>query len=372
MSWSLRLFRVKGIEIKVHLTFVLILIWAAYRWGGTGEGGIQGALFGVVATLLLFTAVLLHELGHSFQALRQGVKVRDITLLPIGGLSQMEEIPESPGKELRISLSGPVVNFAIAGVLILVAMVLRARAVVTLPELFASLGQASWRGMLAYLTMSNLLLGLFNLLPAFPMDGGRVLRALLAMRMDYARATSIAVSVGQGLALLLGLWGFAGGSFTLIFIALFVWMGAGQEGKQVEVKSVLESMQVRQAMSLHTEAVSPDDRLERVVSLTLNTFQADFPVLQDGRLVGFLTETDLLRGLQAEGGDTSVGQVMRTDFPVTTPDLPLFEAQQRLSAARLRAIPVVEDDRLVGLLTAADINEAYRFLSVKPALAAAR
>jgi stage IV sporulation protein FB len=372
MSWSIKLFRVKGIDVKVHLTFVLILIWAAYRWSGSTGEGLQGAFFGVAATLLLFGSVTLHELGHSLQALKYGVRVRDITLLPIGGLAQMEEIPEKPGQELRIAIAGPLVNFAIAALLIGVGALLQAQALVTVPELFHSLGEASWAGMLAYLTMANLAMGLFNLIPAFPMDGGRVLRALLAMRLDYPKATSIAVTIGQGLALLLGLYGFMSGSFTLVLIAVFVWMGAGQEGKQVEVKSVLREMKVGQAMTRQPHTLSADDSLTRAVELTLTTFQADFPVMEreSGRLVGLLTEGDLLKGLRAHGETALVGRVMHTKFPTATPDEPIFQAQQQMAVGRVRAMPVVEgDDRLVGLLTAADINEAYRLLSVSPGLA---
>jgi len=372
MSWSIRLFRVKGIEVKVHLTFVLILIWAAYYWSESTGEGIQGALFGIAATLLLFGSVTLHELGHSMQALKYGVRVRDITLLPIGGIAQMEEIPEDPRQELGIAIAGPLVNFAIAAALIGIGAVLQAQALITVPELFRSLGAASWAGMLAYLTMANLAMGLFNLIPAFPMDGGRVLRALLAMRLDYPKATSIAVAVGQGLALLLGLFGFMSSSFTLVLIAVFVWMGAGQEGKQVQIKSVLHGMKVGQAMTRQPQTLSAADSLVRAAELTLTTSQANFPVVErdSGRLVGLLTESDLLKGLRVHGETVQVGQVMHTSFPTATLDEPIFQAQKQMAAGRVHAMPVVAvDERLVGLLTAADINEAYRLLSVSPGLA---
>ncbi len=380
MSWSIKLFKVKGIEVKVHMTFVLILVWAAYRWSGSTGEGIQGALFGIVATLLLFCSVTLHELGHSMQALKYGVRVRDITLLPIGGMAQMEEIPENPGQELSIAIAGPLVNFAIAAALIGIGALLQAQSLITVPELFRSLGEASWEGMLAYLTMANLAMGLFNLIPAFPMDGGRVLCALLAMRLDYPKATSIAVTVGQGLALLLGLYGFMSSSFTLVLIAIFVWMGAGQEGKQVQVKSVLHGMQVGQAMTRQPQTLSAADSLARAAELTLTTSQANFPVVEreSGRLVGLLTQGDLLKGLRVHGETVQVDQVMHSRFPTATPDQPIFQAQQQMAAGRVQAMPVVagdvrepqsNDERLVGLLTAADINEAYRLLSVSPGLA---
>ncbi len=367
MSWSIRLCRVRGIDIRVHVTFVLILVWAAYNWWGSTGAGLRGALFGVVATLLLFVAVTLHELGHSLQALKHGVKVREITLLPIGGVSQLEEMPDKPGQELRIALSGPLVNLAIVAVLCIIGLLLRAQAMVTVRELYASLGQASWQGMLAYLAMANLGMGLFNLVPAFPMDGGRVLRALLAARLGYRRATAAAASVGQGLALLLGLWGFANGGYTLVLIAIFIWMGAGQEGKQVEIESVLGDAQVGDAMTRQPQVLAPEDTLAKAMQMTLSTAQADFPVVEiaAGKPVGLLTEGGLLAGLHARGAEALVGEVMRRQLPTVTPSDRLFEVQQRLAAARLGAVPVVaQDGRLVGLLTIADISEAYRLCAI--------
>ncbi len=373
MSWSIRLLRIKGIDVKVHLTFVLILVWAAYRWSASTGEGLRGALFGVVATLLLFAAVTLHELGHSFQARKFGVVVRDITLMPMGGLARLDEIPRQPGQELRIALAGPLVNFAIAGALIVAGFLLHTSAVVTIPQLVESLGQANWRGMLSYLTMANLLLGIFNLIPAFPMDGGRALRALLAMRLDYSRATAIAARVGQGLALLLGLWGLLSGGWTLVLIAVFVWLGAGQESRQAATDDALSGVQVGQAMIRQPQALRVTDSLHRAIELTLSTAQADFPVVHvDGRVVGLLTQHDLLKGLEEDGAAAPVMEVMRRKFPQAAPSDPLADALRRMSAGRVRAMPVVEPDgRLVGLLTADDVNEAYRLLAAgsQPGLA---
>ncbi len=374
MSWSIKLFKVKGIEVKVHLTFVLILIWGAYRWsGGTGEGWL-GALFGVVATLLLFASVTLHEFGHSLQALKYGVPVKDITLLPIGGVARIEKLPEKPGQELRIAIAGPLVNFVIALVLILLGVLLDIRAVISIEELFQSLGRASLSGLLAYLTMANLALGVFNLIPAYPMDGGRVLRAFLAMWLDHARATRVAVRVGQALAFAIGLWGFTSGSYTLILIGIFVWMGAGQEGRQVEAKDVLDEMTVGQAMTRAPYTLKAHDSLSTAVELTLSTSQSDFPVLDlDGdRVIGMLTEADLLKSLKTKGLDSPVRDSMRHKYLASTPDEPLFDVQRRIAAGRVEAIPVMHrDGRLVGLLTSEDINEAYQLLSVRPKLSQA-
>ena len=371
MNWSRTVFRVRGIDIKVHVTFGLVLVWAAWYWGGEADDELTGALFGIAATLLLFAAVTLHELAHSFQALRYGVRVRDITLYPIGGVARMEEIPDKPRQELGIAIVGPLTNLALAALLVGVAAILDGLGVMRLNELVDSLGDVSWAGMLAYLTWANLLLGLFNMLPAFPMDGGRVLRALLAMRMDYVRATRIAVAVGQGMALLLGLWGFATGGLGLIFIAIFVWLGAGQEGQQVEIKGVLRETTVAQAMTRQPLALAPDDSLAQAADLLLRTSQTAFPVLArgDGRLVGLLTEDDLLKGLRAHPATAPLREAMRTDVPTTAPGEPLFEALQRMAASRARAMAALDaNGSLVGLLTAEGVNEAYRLLAISPTI----
>ncbi len=366
MSWSIKLFRIKGIDIKLHMTFVLILAWAAYRWGVSQGKGLEGALFGVVVMSLLFLGVTLHELGHSFQALRFGVPVKDITLWPFGGLAQMERIPEEPGLELRIAIAGPLVNLAIGLGLALLGALLNTQGWLGVDRLYQAMGDVGWQGLLAYLVMANLALALFNLIPAFPMDGGRVLRALLAMRMDYGRATRWAVKIGQTLAWGLGLWGFMSGGFTLIFIAIFVYMAAGQEGKAAEAKSVLGDLRVRQAMTRQVRTLAPTDSLDRAVDLTLQTMQADFPVVEGDQLVGFLTEQALLKGLQQDGPDQAVGQRMPTDFLTTSTDALLFDVQQQMASSRVRAVPVTEDGNVVGILTDADINEAHRLLSASP------
>lgn len=372
MNWSPKIMRVKGIDIKIHITFVLILIWAAYHWSSSTGQGVFGALFGVVATLLLFASVTLHELGHSFQAMKLGVRVRDITLMPMGGLARMEEIPEDSQKELRIALAGPLVNFGIATLLIAAGFLLDARALVSLEELQASLGQASWSGLLAYLTSANLALGLFNLIPAFPMDGGRILRALLAKKVAYAKATRIAAQVGQGFALLFGLYGVLSGNWTLLIIAAFVWMSANQENQGTQVKHTFAGTKVNQAMTRSPHTLQCSDALSRAIELTLSTSQSDFPVLEAGssRVVGLLSENDLLRGLQTLSVDVPVQQAMRKSNAWVRPEELLHTAQQKMLQWRLRAVPVVNDEgELQGLLTANDVNEAYRLMSTtNPAL----
>ena len=368
MRWSIKLTRVKGIDIKVHLTFVLIVIWAAYRWGVSMGAGSRGALFGVVVILLLFVCVTLHELAHSLTAMRFGVRVHDITLLPIGGISRMEEMPKKPKEELLMSVAGPLTNFVIAAVLILGLVLLRGEAGLSARQLNEVMGSVRWTGLPSYLIIANIMLGIFNLLPAYPMDGGRVLRSLLALKLDHDKATAWAVNIGQGMAWLLGLWGVLAGAWTLVIIAVFIYLGASQEGQMVEAKGVLGKLSVRQAMTGEFQTVEPNAPVSRVVDLILHSFQTDFPVVEEGRLVGFISEFDVVGALKEYGPEVAVKQVMKTDVPTVDPEETLFQARQRMAQARLRSMPVLKEGQLEGMLTAHDISEAFLFTSLKPGL----
>ena len=372
MGGSFKIATVRGIDIKIHVTFFLILIYAAITFGSGGRG-VSGAVFGVVAILLLFICVVLHELGHSLVAQRYGITVRDITLWPIGGVARLERIPDKPAQEFWIAIAGPAVNFVIVGVIFVVAQVLaRIQVGLDLGALGRGMLQLQIPSLLAYLFTTNLFLGVFNLIPAFPMDGGRILRALLASRMDYTRATAIAVAIGQNLALLAGLYGFLTGQFNLVLIAIFVFMAAGSEGQMVQVKSVLDDLKVRQAFTRKTEVLDPNDRLTRAVDLTLGSFQSDFPVCQNGELIGLLTKTDLISALQQRGSNAFVVSVMRKQFPTIGLDDSLFKAQQGMVENRIEALPVMENGQFRGLLTLQDVDEVFRLLSVSPQLLRAR
>ena len=380
MDWSIKIATVKGIEIKVHLTFLLIILWAAVE-GGTGiGGGLRGAIFGIVSITFLFFCVVLHELGHSFQALRYRVKVRNITLLPIGGVAQMESIPEKPSQELAISLAGPAVNFAIAGLLAPLALwILVTQIGVYLGQptyLLSNTGQrvlrwvldglfygTDWKALVFYLLSMNVSLGVFNLIPAFPMDGGRVLRALLALRLDYLRATRIAVNVGRGLAVLLGVAGLMLFQFPLVLIAIFIYAGGGYERQMVEVKRALQGLQVRQAVTRELRAVTPATPLAHVLDLIFHGYQSNFPVVEGRQLVGVLVREDILAALRERGSNVPVGQVMRTDFPVVNLSDSLLHVQRLIAESGVKAIPVIEDGFFRGLITLARINETYTLLS---------
>ena len=368
MGGSFKIATLRGIDIKIHVTFFLILVYAAIMFGAGGRGA-GGAVFGVVATLLLFGCVVLHELGHSLVAQRYGIPVRDITLWPIGGVARLERMPDKPAQEFWVAIAGPLVNFAIAAVIFVAAQALaRVQMAFDLGAIERALLQLQAPGLLSYLFTTNLFLGLFNLIPAFPMDGGRILRALLASRLNFARATTIAVAIGQNLELLAGLYGFLSGQLNLVLIAIFVFMGAGSEGQMAQVKSVLADLKVRQAFTRKTEALNPNDRLERAAELTLNTFQSDFPVCDGGALVGLLTRTDLISALQQRGSNAFVVSVMRKEFPTIELDESLFGAQQKMAENNVEALPVMEGGQFRGLLTLRDVDEVFRLLSASPRL----
>ncbi|MDF1499971.1 MAG: site-2 protease family protein [Anaerolineales bacterium] len=366
MGQSIKLFSVRGIAVRMHLTFPLILAWAALQFGVLARGGWTGAIFGVIATSLLFIVVILHELGHSFTAQRFGVEVKQIVLLPIGGVAQLAHIPEKPTQEFLIAIAGPAVNFGLAIFLGVVAWIAQFNvSLEQLPGLLLNLDSMSLAALFTYTFASNLLLGVFNLIPAFPMDGGRILRALLAMRMSYPRATVIAVGIGQLLAILMGAVGFLQGNFFWVLIAIFIFTGAGQERQLVLARSVLGDLTVEQAYSRGARSLAPGATLRDAVELTLNSFQADFPVCDGAQLVGILTHARLVEALNQHGPDKVVSEVMLSDIAPAAPGDNLLEVQQRLAELNVDALPVSQGGAFLGLITNRDINEIYRLASIR-------
>lgn len=358
MGWSFPLGTVKGTTIRVHLTFLLFLVWI----GGTHylRGGAAAAAAGVLFMALLFTCVLLHEFGHVAAARRYGVQTPDITLLPIGGVAQLERIPEKPGEELVVALAGPAVNVAIAALLAL--------ALGGVPS--ASDGmevENPGMGLLARLFWVNVSLVLFNLIPAFPMDGGRVLRALLAYRLGYTRGTRIAASIGQAVAFGLGLLGLFGNPL-LLFVALFVYMGAASEASAVQLREAGQRMIASDAAVTRFDTLSPSSTIEDAVESLLRTSQHEFPVVDGaGRLRGVLTREDMIRALREQGADTPVLDVMRRDIPVMHHRQPLDEALRVLQGGKLPAIGVADaDGKLLGLITPENVGELMMVQAARP------
>jgi stage IV sporulation protein FB len=358
MSWSFPIGTVMGTVIRVHLTFFLLLAWigaAHYAVGGT-----SAAVEGVVFICLLFLCVVLHEFGHALAARRYGVKTPDITLLPIGGVARLERIPEEPAQELVIALAGPAVNVVIAALLFLVLG--------GLPTPAGMEVNNPGVDVLQRLAVANVFLVVFNLIPAFPMDGGRVLRAILAHRMGYARGTERAASIGQVVAVVLGLVGLLGGNPILLFIALFVWIGAAGEAHAVQMQQVARGLRLADAMITRFETLDTNARVADAAELLIRTMQHDFPVVDGGgRLRGVLTRDDMVRAMREQGPDAPVLEAMRRDIPLLNRSVPLEEAMRRLQQERLPAIAVADSaGKLVGLLTLENLGEMMMLSAARP------
>ncbi|MEA3274643.1 MAG: site-2 protease family protein [Pseudomonadota bacterium] len=351
MKWSWKFTRIAGIDIYVHATFFILIAWIGLSYWQV-EGSLAAVISGIGFILALFACVLLHELGHALTARRYGIRTRHITLLPIGGVAAMERMPDDPKQEIAVALAGPAVNLVIALGLLLWLSV--SNALVPVEQLSLTGGPFPER-----LMVINIMLTVFNLLPAFPMDGGRVLRAALAMRTDRVRATRVAASVGQGLALWLGFMGLFYNPF-LIFIALFVWIGAAAEAGSEQVRLTLSGTVVGRAMLSDFQVLSPDDPLSRAVELTLVGSQKEFPVLVDAVMVGVLGQNDLLKGLQAKGEQARVGDWMEREVQSADIDEPLEKVLERLQSCRCRLLSVTEAGRLAGIVNLDNVMELIK------------
>ena len=348
MKWSWRIARIAGIDLYVHVTFLILVGWVALSHYLARQSPAD-AFTGVAFIFSLFAIVVLHELGHALTARRFGIPTRDITLLPIGGVARLDRMPQDPKQELLVALAGPAVNVVLAAILFVV---------LELGEGLAAYGQVVRVGgsFLDQLFWVNVSLAVFNLLPAFPMDGGRVLRGLLALRMDYLRATQIAAGIGQAMAVLFGFVGLFTNPF-LVFIALFVWLGAAGEASMVQMRSALAGIPVQKAMVTDFRTLAPHDQLGRAVDYVLAGFQQDFPVVEEGRVVGVLTRSDLLNALARRGKEVRVGEVMQRDIETGGPWDMLEGVLGRLQRRRCHTLPVVQNGQLVGLVTADNLGE---------------
>jgi Zn-dependent protease/predicted transcriptional regulator len=347
MPWSWKLVRIAGIDVYVHATFFMVIGWIALvHWNESQS--LAAVIEGVGFILALFACVVAHEYGHALTAARYGIRTRDITLLPIGGVARLERIPDVPIQELWVALAGPAVNVVIA--IVLFGWLQASGAWRAVEGISVTTGAFAERVMVA-----NVVLAMFNLLPAFPMDGGRALRALLATRMEYTRATQHAAMIGQGMAILLGFIGLQGNPI-LIFIALFVWIGAGQEASMVQMKSALAGIPLRRAMLTHFRTLSPTSTLGDAVDLLLTGSQQDFPVVANGRIEGMLTRSDLVKALHERGRNAPVAESMRACPTVQASEM-LETVFSRLQNRACHTIPVLDNGALIGLVTMDNVGE---------------
>jgi Zn-dependent protease len=362
MKWSIKIARVAGIELKIHLTFLLFLGWVALSYYHTG--GRAAAIGGTAFVLLLFGCVLLHELGHALTARSFGIQTPDITLLPIGGVARLDRIPDEPKQELLIAIAGPLVNVVIALILFLI---LHVRGSVS------DLADLRTPGMMTKLAIVNVFLVVFNMIPAFPMDGGRVLRALLAMRMNYPRATQVAATIGQGLAFLFGFVGIfglgpIGPNPMLVFIGLFVYFGASSESATARIKDVTAGITVGEAMVTDLRRLSAAATLDDAVEAMLHSSQHEFAVTDEaGNLLGVLTRDAILAALRQQAGSTPVSEVVARGLPAVRPEDTLNKALETMQSARSPVLPVLDgEDRLAGLITAENVSELIMIESLNP------
>jgi stage IV sporulation protein FB len=357
MFWSINIGRIAGTAVRIHITFVLFLGWifiASWYSGGPSE-----AWSGLAFMILLFACVLAHEFGHILTARRYGVPTPDVTLLPIGGVARLERIPEKPSEELLIALAGPAVNVVIALALMTFAGAsLRTQSLAAMENAHIS--------MVDRLAAVNLFLAIFNMIPAFPMDGGRVLRALLAIRLGHVRATEIAASIGQFVAFLLGFLGLFGNPL-LIFIAIFVYLAASSEAHLVAMRAMSRDVPVSAAMMTQIARLSPDAHIDEAIDTLLKTSQSEFPVVDaDGKLAGVLSRADMIRAIKELGPGARVAEAMTRDVPTISYRACLDEAIRLLHEKRAPAVGVVDvAGKLAGLITSETIGE---MLMVRQAL----
>jgi stage IV sporulation protein FB len=350
MRWSYTIARIAGTEVKVHVTFLLLLGWIAYD-GWLSEGPAAAVTY-TLFFVAFFFCILLHEFGHITMARRFGVRTPDVILLPIGGVARLERIPEDPRQELLVALAGPAVTLAIIVVLFL-SILATGQAVAYGDPL------AEHVPFLVRLLVVNAMVLAFNLVPAFPLDGGRVLRALLARRMGLARGTRIAGAIGQFFALALGVYGFLQSQPLMMLVAFFIFLGAGSEASAVATRVAGQGLDVSRMMVTQFRTVPVHASLQQAVDLLLSGEQREFPVVDNlGRTEGMLTRDNLIRGLSRLGPEGTVGEAMTASAPSVPPTLGFQEALERLRASGLPALPVVDaGGTLVGLLTMDNITD---------------
>ena len=349
MTWSFSLGRLLGSELRVHVTFFLLLAWVGFA--AYSNGGWPAAVENLVFVLALFACVVAHEFGHALMARRYGIKTPDITLLPIGGLARLERMPENPMQEVWVALAGPAVNVVIWIILIALGAGMPFEAISQIDS--ANIG------LLDRLAYVNLLLAAFNMIPAFPMDGGRVFRALLCLRMDRVKATRIAALGGQIVAVGLGFLGLSSGNPILVLIAVFVFIAANAESQDVALRSVARRVLARDAMITEFRALSPDDTLSTAAQAVIHTTQHEFPVVDtDGALLGFVTRDRLFTALAGDHPRSErATSVMDSDIPQVELTAGLETVLDGLHKGAPAIAVLGQTGRMMGYITRENIGE---------------
>jgi Zn-dependent protease len=337
MKWSVNIGKIFGINFRIHVTFFLLLFFIFISV--LNQRDLHSAILATLFICAIFVCVLIHEIGHSLIARRFGKETKSITLLPIGGVATMEEMPEKPAQEIAMSIVGPLINLAIAVVLFLFV---GRWAGIGAPNMYPD----SSRAFFAELIGVNIMLAIFNLIPAFPMDGGRVLRGILATRMDYVRATSAAVVVGQCLAMLFILFGIFF-NWWLALIGLFLYIGAGSEKRQVILKSLLHDVPASEVMVREFRALRPGQTLSQALEQFYHGCQEDFPIIGE------------------KGLDVPISEVIDASFTSINPQTPLEDVYRALLSKQKTAVAVVDKGNFEGIVC---LDSISRYFMVKAAM----
>ncbi|MBZ2165836.1 CBS domain-containing protein [Methanobacterium spitsbergense] len=341
MKYSFKIFSIFGIPVELHISFLvlMLLIYIIALFNLIPSVNILTA----VLITLIFATVVIHELSHSYIAKRYGIKIQRIVLLPIGGISEMEEIPKEPAKELRIALAGPVSNLIIAVITFAILII------------FGTFLSAILSGALYYFTVVNLLLGLFNLLPAFPMDGGRILRAFLAERMDFIKATKLAATIGKQFAIIMAVIGVFF-NFLLILVAIFVYLGAEGEYRSVVVSTLLGDEKVKDIMTSDVHTLNPDNSVQETLKIMFREKHMGYPITEDGKLIGIITFHDVSK-IPENNRDMLIKEIMSTEMIISDPNENLVETIGKLNRNNIGRLPVIENGELVGIISKTDITK---------------
>jgi len=360
MNLTLQIGKVMGIPVRLHWTFLIIIIYVAavfatisqvvygqtYGFGGIEPQGMRW-IYSLAFAIILFICVALHELGHSYVALKSGISIRSITLYFFGGVAAMEEIPKNPSLELKMAFAGP----AISGLVGIVCVLLSGPV--------AALGMGSAPSALLWtLGILNLVLMAFNLLPAFPMDGGRLLRAWFAGRVSYAKATRMAADIGKIFATLMFLLGLSSLNFMLIFVAFFVYVGASEEGKATEISLSLEGIRVADIMSRDVTTITSDLTLLELKELMFKEKHRGYPLLEGGRISGIVTLSNLQSVEEEKRASVKVSEVMARKLYVIAPEEQASTAMKMMNDLQIHRLPVMDGDQLAGIVSREDLVRA--------------
>jgi len=354
MKWSLNLGKIAGIQVFIHWTFLILLGWIVINVAGEG---INETLWSTAFILSIFVCVFLHEMGHALAARRYGIGTRDITMLPIGGLARLETMPDNPKEEFVVAVAGPLVNVALAGLLAAIIYLLNREVV---PMALSNIGFSNFFNNLFW---ANMVLAVFNMIPAFPMDGGRVLRALLSFRLERTTATRIAASIGQLLAIGFVFVGLLYNP-VLIFIGIFIFLGAQAEASYTQTQSLLHGSTVGDVVMHNFNTLDVTDTIQTAVTMLLDGQATDFLVLNENSVAGTLSRNQMIKALSEQGDQTPVGSVMQSDIPTLSSDMPLEKAYQLFQQERYPLLPVLDNDKIIGIV---DLENVHEFIMVKGA-----